>query len=159
MNTETASYEICQQAIALKDKIEKGFLLLGKYFHEIKEGRLYEPAWSSWVEYCMEFQNLSPASISRLINIYRRFVLEYAVSEATLLQAGGWSVIAEILPVQDKDLAIELLEGSRGMTRGDIRRMVREKTKGVDMNTCKHEHTYTLVVCEDCGDRRREYVE
>lgn len=156
-NIESQSYKICQDAIALKNQIEKGFLVLGKYLYEIKAGKLYDPAWSSWEEFCMEFPNLSSSSISRLINIYSRFVLEYAVSEDTLVQAGGWSVIAEILPVKDKERALGLIEGSRGMTRTDIRRMIKEDRSGVDMMTCEHEHTHSLRVCDDCGERVKEY--
>lgn len=155
--TETQKHAFCQKAIDLKGQIEVSFLSLGAMLHKIREERLFEAGWDSWDTFEMELK-LSPATISKLIRIYEVFVMRLKIKEAVLASAGGWSVVAEYLPLVVEETtpqqATQWLETAATMPRADIRREVAEMRRG---GSCAHKETrfVKLEVCEGCGDRWR----
>lgn len=154
MKNELDNISYCNDALLLKDTIEVSFLSLGERLYNIRERKMYEGQWSSFSEYVMEFKNISEGTASKLINIYQKFVITYGIEPRQIAGAGGWSVIAETLPlVKSKDDAIHWLEQSTLLSRSDLRRTIQEAKTGVDMADCKHEDTYTIEVCRICGVR------
>ena len=152
--------EYCKDALALCQELEGGFLELGKYLYNIRENALYEPQWASFGEFCMEMRNLSPASISKLINVYKRFELDYKIPQKQITDAGGWTLVADLLPVvSSRKEAMEWLDEAAVLTRSDLHKRILEKKSGVDMSKCLHKDQYTITVCRDCGERFREYDE
>jgi len=73
-------YQFCNNLIALKDEIEKNFLVLGKGLIAVRDERLYIPAWNSFPEYCEELK-LSESKASKLISIYSKFVVAFDIPE------------------------------------------------------------------------------
>lgn len=154
--SEEKRHGFCLKAIELKKDIESRFLELGGFLHEIKENRDYEAGWSSWEEYTMELK-MSKATISKLIRIYQIFILKFKFSPAKLANLGGWSVVAEMLPQIKENTPRSDVQDWLGemvdLPRSDVRRAIIERKTGVSMNDCKHEDTYTIKICRDCGDR------
>lgn len=149
--------QYCFETLALKRNIEMNFLELGKRLRKIREEELYKPNYEDFAEFCLEIK-LSGPTVSKLINIYDVFVLQYKVSPKVIASAGGWSVIAETLPfVNNKKDAENLLHKATVLTRSDLRRELIELKKGVPMAECKHENAYHISCCPDCGIRLREY--
>jgi hypothetical protein len=154
---ELKNYNYCEETISLKKTIESSFLEMGKRLRDIRDKRLYEPQWTSFPEYLAEMK-LSESQASKLINIYNKFVLEYQFTTEEILQTGGWAVLAEVLPViRDKESATEWLEKAKNLTMQDLRIEVKERKTGKSMDGCKHENTYTITICRDCGNKQREY--
>lgn len=157
--TEKKKHDICVEAIEAKKDIEWKFLDLGRMLYEIKAERLYEAGWDSWDLYCMDLK-LSEGTISKLFRIYEVFVLHYKVEPERLAAAGGWSSVAEILPLVDpettpKSEVNRLLGIVSDQPRKDARATLREEKMGAP---CKHKHTHRLVleICDDgCGQRWR----
>lgn len=154
MEIENLNY--CNKAISLEKDISKQFLLLGEYLYRIDSERLYEPQWTSFNEFIKEFKSLSQASVSKLLNIYSRFVIDYQIPEDKLIGVGGWTNIAEILPItKSKEDALEWIDKATVLTRSDLRKEISEKKTGVQMSECKHEDYYVIKVCKICHDKIR----
>ena len=155
VSKERENLNFCQHTIALKENIERTFIELGRRLYKIREEKLYDPYYDSFNLYCDELK-LSQATISKLVNIYKKFILEYGFSPNRLMRAGGWAVVAETLPVvHNKKDAEDFLEKAERLTLSDMRREVKEKKLGVDQRTCGHKKDfYVLQVCRTCGDKQ-----
>lgn len=151
MTTETQNFKYCTGALTLKKSLEESYLTLGEYLYNIKEKELYMPQWPSWEVFSMELK-MSSNAINKLIQIYSTFILQYKVPNEEVITAGGWSVIAELLPViETKEDAVEWLDKAKELTREDLRTEIKEAKTGIPQSNCKHKNTYTIVVCRDCG--------
>lgn len=101
---------------------------------------------------------MSDATISKLMNLYSKFVLEYGISPKELVESGGWSVISEALPViHSKSDALHWLGEAKVLSLRDMRISVQEARTGISTTECEHTHRFTISVCEDCGDKIRIY--
>jgi hypothetical protein len=126
--------------------------------YKIKKQQLYLAGWSSWDEYCMEYKGFSKRSMDKIIQLYRVFVLEHKVKVSELQESGGWALLAEALPqIKTSKDAHDWIEKSKVLTLQDMRKEIKEQKTGISMIDCKHENTYTIRVCEDCGERVRIY--
>lgn len=151
------SLRYCDETLEFKDKLEAGFLELGKRLANIRDNRLYEGKWDNFELYLMEFKNLSESTATKLINIYKKFVVEYGIKESDIVKAGGWSLLAETLPVvSNKKEAQHWVHSAGILNRTDLRRSIRETMTGVEMKDCKHQWV-TFRLCTCCGLRERVY--
>ena len=150
----TENFKYCLQTIQLKDFIEDRFLELGKRLYEIAEKKKYLPNYETFEEYCMELK-MSRPTISKLINIYQKFILDYKLSPKLITGAGGWSVVAETLVVvNSKKTAQKWLAVATGNSRNDLRKSIREEKTGINEYDCKHKKDYySLDICRECGFR------
>lgn len=149
-------YNYCQQALAFEKSLSTQFITLGEYLFNIREQNFFAPQWSSFNEFCMEFRSLSQGSISKLANIYKKFVLDYAIPTDRLVATGGWASLAEIVPlIQDADSAEEWIEKATVLSRDDLRKEITERRTGKDMRHCEHENNYTVRICRECHDREK----
>ena len=148
-----------EETLAMKKELEIHFLELGKRLSKIMIDRIFEPNFENFDEFLCEMK-MGRATASKLINIYLKFVLEFKFKPKELAEAGGWSVIAEVLPiVKTREEADDWLNKMRTLNRADLRREIVEIQKGVSMAKCKHKNSYLLRICNECGDRIREYDE
>lgn len=146
----------CVETLELKRNLEIGFLDLGRRLKDIAKGKLWAGKWDSWEEYLADLQ-ISPASASKLVRIYSLLIEEHGFDPRQIAAAGGWTVVAEILPeIKDRREAEEWLHLAGSLSRVDLRRTLTERRKGSNMLTCRHEHTFLLRICPDCGLRTRE---
>lgn len=146
----------CNDTLALKNSIEIDFLELGKRLKNIRDNRLFESQWESFSEYVLEFKNLSEGTVSKLINIYEKFVVEYGFAPEQIAEAGGWTVLAETLPVvKTAKQAEHWLLQATALTRSDLRRSISEQKTGIEIENCTHPRKYTLCICPDCALREK----
>jgi hypothetical protein len=98
--------------------------------------------------------DVSESQASKLINIYKVFIVEGKFPVEKVLQAKGHAVLAEYLPYiktqEDREWA---LENATVLSSQDSRKLLKEKKTGVDMSECKHEDYYIIKVCRTCGDK------
>lgn len=155
--TENDKHVFCETTIRHKADLETGYILFGGRLCRIKDERLWEAGWDSWDEYLMEMK-LTDSSASRIMNIYRTFRLRFGIPEKKLALAGGWTVLAEYLPLvrpdTTKEEVDEWVEDAARMPRKHIREHIMEKRKGVSISECKHDF-YLLRCCKKCPYRER----
>jgi len=158
MLIETDNLKYCNEAIELKQNIERDFLSLGEYLYNIKEHNLFEPQWSSFLEFCDELK-MTPSNAYRLIKIFKVFVLDYNI-EKKLISDASVSSLMEIVPIiQTKKEALGWLKKSTLLTRQDLRKELTEHKNGVDMIKCLHKNVYQIEICRDCGERHQIGIE
>lgn len=155
METETQKYDYCQQAIAIKKHTEVGFVALAGHLYHIREDSLWNVTYSSFQEFSDELK-MSQSTISKLINIYKKFVIEYGFTDDELSKSGGWSILAETLPlISSRSHAEHWLELSTTLTASDLRKEVLEAKNGITSTstttTCEHPDLYITEICPDCG--------
>lgn len=160
LSTDIGKQKYCQRAVMLEEAGRAMYLTLGEMLFNIRNGRLYEPFWSSWQEYIMEFKDLSGASVSKLITVYEVFVLKYGFKIEELAKAGGWTKLYQLALVSPTRSKAEKWLAKAGVTtRNDLQKFLVEAKTGIDMSTCKHKDAYLIRICPDCGDRHRVYDE
>ncbi len=152
----TKNLDYCTKALEFEKQISTQFITLGEYLYNIRNQNLFLPQWNSFNEYCMEFKSLSQASISKLVNIYGKLIVDYEIPIEKVAALGGWSNIAEALPViNSKEDAEEWVEKAGVLSRVDLRNEITEKRTGMDMRNCEHSDWYEIRVCRTCHDKRR----
>lgn len=155
---EEKDYTFCMETLDRLNSLQDNYMERAKDLYEIKQLSLYRPSWDSFEEYCMEIKSLKYPSVMKLIAIHEKFVLEYKISPARITKAGGWSNVAEILPVvENKDDAEKWLNKAEEMPREHLRQDVKENKTGIDQSTCNHKGAYLIRVCTDCGMKERIY--
>lgn len=152
------SLRFCEETIKTKYALEASFLALAQRLKRIKEEMLYEDQWADFGAFLMELK-MSETMANRLIQIYEVFVVQFKCAPARLGEAGGWSSLADILPVVKSKKDADLwLDKAINLTRTDLRRELKEEKTGKPMASCKHRSVYYLRICEDCGLRERVYI-
>lgn len=160
-NLAKVNYEYCNETLSLKNRLELSYLELAERLHKIQLNRMFEPNYDTFEEFLMEMK-LSMATASKLINIYLRFVIKFKIQPRLLADAGGWSVVAELLPyAENKTSAERWLRQAKSNTRSDLRKSLMEVKTGIIMSSCKHkrQEKITFFKCLDCGETHREYEE
>lgn len=157
---ELQAYNYCEETIKFKHDIEKSYLGLCQRLHKIKEERLYEASFETWSVFLEELR-IDRATAERMVKIYETFVIKYGISPAKIEGAGGWSVVAELLPISNsKQEAEEALEYATGALKKDVRIYVHAKRYGKESEKmCSHQDTYSVTICKECGDRWQLYKE
>ncbi len=144
------AFNYCTKTLDLKTKIESAFLELGERMMKIRDEELYKGQFETW-DLFLEDMKMSQAMASKIINIYEKLIVQYAIPQERLLQAGGWSQLAECLGhIHSREDAEEIIQLSIDHSRKDLRDILTERKKGVAQDTCKHE-SYEISVCRKCG--------
>lgn len=158
--TEVESQSFCEQTLEMEKVISSAFLVLAERLHRIRNEHLYESGWDSWMDFCLEFKELSPSSISKLVSVYQTFIENFGFSKDDLTSAGGWTKLYQISKyVKNKVEAESWLKIAEISSRSDLEKHLKEAKTGVVMAECSHKNTYTVLICEDCGERIRVYEE
>lgn len=153
---EKKNYEFCEQTIERMNQIETDYLARAEDLHKIQSENLFRPSWDSFEEFCMELKGIKYKSIMKLIGIYEKFVLQFKLSPARIAKAGGWTTVAEVLPVvKTREDALRWLETAETKTREHLRQDLKEAKTGLDMTKCKHKKAYVIRICPDCGVKER----
>lgn len=161
MDTKLAktNFDYCRATIKLKNDVELSYLDLASRLYKIHAEKMYEPNYEDFQEFLDEIK-VSKTNAYNLMTIWERFVIQFNFKPKLLADAGGHTVIAEILPYSDsKAKAIKWLRQATYSSRRDLRIMLKEASTGVDMSSCKHDNkvVITFTECETCGDRERVY--
>lgn len=155
MANELSNYNYLEDTKKLKQTIETSFLTLGERLSRIRNEKLFLPSYETFEDFLLDAK-LSPATASKLINIYEKFYIEWKFKTDELVEAGGWSVVATLLPIcKDRESAEEWLHKSHHLSRPDLEKEIKEMKTGIPMKDCKHEDSYVLRVCRTCGFKEK----
>ncbi len=151
--------DFCSHTIAFKHFIETQWLEFAGQLKEIRDRELYKGRWDSFEDFIADpTMALDKGTASKMITIFERFILEYKISNFKIAQVGGWSKVAEILPVvKDKKSAEQWLSNATSLSKSDLRKEVKEEKTGIQMSKCKHEDYYIVKICRRCGDKIEEH--
>src|SRR3990167_7044707 len=120
------NFDYCQETMKLKGDLELSYLDLASRLNKIQEDKMYEPNYEDFDEFLQEIK-ISRATANKLINIWVRFVIQFQIAPKLLAEAGGWSVVAEILPyAENKTVAIRWLKEAKESRRVDLRKSLTE---------------------------------
>ncbi len=151
--------EVCETAITKKHNLEIGWLELCGMLKEIRDKKLYEGRWDSFEDFLHDPQMcLDKSSASKMITIHEKFVIEYKMSPARIANAGGWSKVAEVLPVvKDKKSAEKWIDDASVLSKSDLRKEVVQERNPESVG-CKHKNSYKVVMCccRDCNNKEVE---
>jgi hypothetical protein len=155
--SDEKKYIFCKKVLEMESDARLLYIKMGEMLYNIRKERLYEPAWSSWDEYCMEFKDFSQSSISKVISVYETFVLKFDIP-AEKLAAVGWTKLYALIPmITSKTGALEWIRKANSLTKADIEKEMVEAKTGVLMSKCKHPDAFLLRVCPTCGNKERVY--
>jgi len=147
----------CAAAFSLKKNIERNFLLLGQALCLAKRSRAYEAEWQTWDVFLEELA-FEESKASKLIGIWETFVERHQLPPETIVEAGGWTKVYDVLPMAkgSREAAESWLEKARLLTRADLKQEVQLARKGIAATAaCACADCYRLEICRDCGSRRR----
>lgn len=150
--------DFCKATITKKHQLEVLWLEVAARLKEIRDNELWEGQWENFEDFLQDpSMGMDKGTASKMITIHEKLVVEYKMKPQEIAQSGGWSVIAEVLPViSDKESAKEWVERAATLTKNDLRKEVNEArgkiTNGIG---CKHKDTYTYTTqcCRDCGNK------
>lgn len=138
--------------IKLKVNLEEGFLVLAERLYQISTANLWMGVYDSF-ELFLDELKVSPATASKLINVYKTFVIKFGMGTEELVKS-GWSSLYQVIPLcVDAQSAKEWVEKSSLHTRKDLEIEVQEKKRGVSQYECPHKNSYRIEVCKDCGSK------
>lgn len=154
IKTEHQKLKYCEETIGLHTDLAMGYITLAKRLHAIREARLYEPQWSSFMEFGMEMKDITFSQISRLCGIYQKYVVDFKIPEEKVASV-GWTILARTLPIlKTRQQALDFIESP--LSRSDLEKQIKEMKTGVDMSNCRHKKNYyVLRICRDCGDKEK----
>lgn len=155
--SDEKKYIFCKKVLEMESDARMLYIKMGEMLYNIRNERLYEPAWSSWDEYCMEFKDFSKGSISKVISVYEVFVLKFGINPEKLAEV-GWTKLYSLIPmITSKTGALEWIKKANLLTRSDIDKELVEAKTGVEMRKCKHPDAFLIRICPDCGNKERVY--
>lgn len=153
VHNEQESFKYCEDTRVLKDRIEKGYLELGRRLIVIKTNNLAEGQYGGFESYLDELK-IKSSTAQHIMRVYQRLVLDFGLSEAMVLKVGGYTRAYEILPkCTTPEKAVELIERAALLpNRVAVTRMIKDMQE--DQNgACSHESTFDVRVCNDCGEK------
>lgn len=154
MSNNVANISYCDETIKLKENIEGSYLTFGKRLLAIRDGQLYSGQWSSFPEYLAEMK-ITESNASKIINVYKKFVVEYGLSEESVSKAGIGNLGNVVAFVKDKDSAEHWLHLASTLSREDLQKETKEARTKISMADCPHLDSYTMKICRTCGDKIR----
>lgn len=159
-NKSVESLNFCEETISKKHVLELGWLDLCKRLKEIRDGRLYEGRWDSFEDFLTDpAMGMDKGTASKMITIHEKLVVQYKVKPTIIANAGGWSKVAECLPViKDKASAEDWLSKALHLSKSDLRKEIQEDKTGIKMVDCKHKDFYMVKICRKCGDKIEEHT-
>lgn len=155
ITSEKDAFQFCEETKILKQRIEKGGLELAKRLCFIKQNNLAEGQYGGFDLYLDEIK-LKKATADHMMRVYQRFCMDFGIDEATVVEAGGYTRLYELLPLaKTKETALEALQiASQLESRESIKAMVKKQMAGgEEIPDCAHEESecFYLRVCKACG--------
>lgn len=155
------NFDYCQETISLKSELEISYLDLASRLHRIELNRMFEPNYDTFDDF-LEDIKLTRSSASKMIAVWRTFIIKFKMKPKQIAQAGGVYKAYEVIKYSNtRKQAEEWLLRAKENTRRDLRKHLTEAKTGISMVECKHKdcEIITYRLCKKCGDTERIYDE
>lgn len=145
------------ETVRLYHGVHRALYHLAERLKIIRDERKWEiGGYTSFDLFLDEEMKISESTASKWISIYEVFK---NVSLAKLTEAGGWSNLAEILPIVRKtgemDKWVDILIEH---PREAVRAFIAEAKTGIPQENCRHEWVY-MKFCPHCHEKQKVYEE
>lgn len=157
LNTEQEKYNFLEETKTLLTQTSYAQFVLAERLHRIKEQKLWQSGYESFEDYCMELKLYNMGTISKLITVYKKFILEYQLPQEKLAGVGYTVLYKAHSVIKSKEDAEEFVENATIWTGSDINREIASRKSGKDIDDCDHENTILVKICKDCGQRWEEH--
>jgi len=158
LTSQEEAKKFIDETVRLWHGIQRAYFHEGTRFKQIRDERIWEQAgYSSFDALLDEEFKTSESRVSQLIGICDLFS---NVPQQKLIEAGGWSNLAEIVPLvrkgEDAEKWVDLVILH---TRENLRALKAEQQTGVKEEECDHHDSFIIRVCRTCGQKFRIYEE
>jgi hypothetical protein len=150
---EQKQHEFLEDTRVLSMQSSIANILLAGRLHKIREEKLWISGYESFEDYCMNLKTYNYGTISKLITVYKKFVLEYEISQEKLAEVGYTVLYKAHKVLGDKKDAEEFVDNAIIWTGSDINREISSRKIGKDIKDCEHEETIVIRLCKTCGER------
>lgn len=151
--TEQEAYEYCEETIKLKGKLELGYMTVAQRLWIIKANNLAEHQYGGWDNFLKDI-GIDKGVAKQMMYVYKKFVIENRIDPQDVVDAGGYSVMYRVLPlVKDRESALEAIETVKTLRTRELVIKHLNDVKNEGKADCKHEDTYTIEVCDCCGEK------
>ncbi len=125
---------------------------------KVRDEMLFLTTHSSFVEFLWELK-MTESTASKLIGIYKRFVVELGIAESHLLEAGAWTSLYKIKDLaKDKQSADFWIMQAEVLSPKDLDIEIKEAKTGVPQATCNHPDGFIeFRWCKNCNLKTRIY--
>lgn len=151
------AYQVHQNIVVAKRNLTGSFLRLAYLLKIANDNKIHKRlGYETWEQYLATPEvSVSVSTASRLINIWKEFILKYHIETAELTRI-DLSKLYEVLPVvrglKSKKEVKDWLTKAKELGIQDLRIEKKEFLGGVDTENC--EHSWTLIEyyrCSKCG--------
>ena len=145
--------EYLAEARELKKNLETGFLILAEHLYKIRESEMWRGEYDSYEEFISDL-DISRFTDCKLRAVYRRFVVEYKLPLEQIQTIAWTSLYTLSTKVQDKKVALSLLEKAETLRGREWLDEVRIASVGEHI--CVESREIKLAVCDICGKMTRK---
>ena len=153
LKTDQERHEFLEDTRELSVKSSIAQILLAERLYRIREEKLWQTGYDSFDEYCMNLKLYNAGAISKLITVYKTFILDYGIDREKAAEVGYTVLYKAHKVIEDKEDAEEFVNNAMIWTGSDINREIAYRKSGNPVEDCKHENTYMVRICKDCGER------
>lgn len=133
------------ETLVLVKHIESRFIELSERLYTIQNEKLWQSRYDSFNEF-LEDAHITPGEASKLIKIFRTFVIENGVDHSKL-SGIGYSKLYEVIPLVEKEGAEMAVTKASTLMRSEIQDEVRDKKYGVHDHVVGPERWGACSVC------------
>jgi len=138
------AYKVDVQLKEIKRVVNSNFLMIAEKLKSIKDNKYYKVlGYDTFESYIAQPElAFSRSSVYRLIQIYKKFVLENNVAPERLSEI-EWTKLAVVTPHVNKDNMENLLHDAKELSRSDLKQKIKDPVR------LKVERKY--ITCPKCG--------
>lgn len=153
LKTEQQQHEFLEETRNMSIKTSLANFILAERLYRIREEKLWQAGYESFDDYCMELKLHNAGTISKLITVHKKFILEFGINPEKAAEVGYTVLYKAHKVIEDKDDAEEFVNNAIIWSGSDINREIAHRKTGNPIEDCKHENTYLVRICKDCGER------
>jgi hypothetical protein len=145
----TLSKNILEETKELFNSLSEGFLVLGENLFSIFTKELWKGKYDSYEEY-IEWVGISPATASKLRQVYQHYVLDKGYDNYADLSLIPWTSLYENISIATSKRWIEekVALAKEGQLRGSN---LKEEKRIALKGECERHNFYTLKICKNCN--------
>jgi len=137
--------EYLRQTAELITSIQTRFLELGARLFKIREEKLWEGSFDSYVDF-LDSARISESQASIFANIHKHYVLDGGIDMQRLAQI-GYSNLHKAIPLIEREGVEVAVVKAQTLTREEIKDEVREAEHGVHEHTPKDDKRFAFCQC------------
>ena len=158
LSGEQQQHEFLEETMELSVQSSVAQIILAARLYRIREEKLWLAGYDSFDDYCMNLKLYNSGTISKLITVYKKYILDYQIPADKVAEVGYTVLYKAHNVIKSKEDAEEFVDNAIIWTGSDINREIASRKSGKDIDECSHENTILVRLCKDCGQRWEEHT-